>query len=896
MSYSYQPHTTSASQTTYTFSFAGVDPGYISVAHISVEVRNSGDSEFATLDSSKWYLSGTNQITLTPAIAEPADGKNNLRIRRIVPKETPYATFPRGSMLDMLNLDRTFIQTLEAFQEFLDGFLPAGFYFQQNINMNGHKFTNLGAGTASGDSINWDQWDNHEQRIVALETDLTALSSRTIPYYYIATGGETRWEGLPWKFNSALMFIDGVFQNQNLGAFSITDNGFNFAEPLIQGQEVYVLLGSTVADPSSSPTYSELAAYDGLKFIGKCPSVSALRATEPSFTGQKIDVGSYYSGGKTGGGYYTYDSTDTTSADDGMTCIVTPGGKRWKPVLSGRELPATRSGLDTGSDATALWKLWCATGFDKKLDCNVYVSGVGKMADNTHMYGSAQCGIHLTASVSDQVSEGQEGSCLEAGDRSNIVGVRFYGHNFNGAGVFIGGKTGVVVTRCEMSDTYAIGVKNYKSVGSKIYKNHIHSCRHGVLSQQSNDTQLSYNHIHNISWTTGNNGGGAWTSADTNIIISGNIIHDCADVGVDFEGGNNCVSDNNLVARCRNGELTFFGTGTSIVGAPVMGRNVHKNNTVFRDNYALDKDGNSVPTALTDAAGCVVYGTLDLSQDGEIAFENNTVHSTATTGVSLFCFRSRTTSPNSNCKIAFRNNKFITNSGYMGTLLDRQDVVFEGNTLTYKGGTVRTIELRDHRTLKLRNNKVDIESGVVTGNNVFLLSTAISVVGKVIVAGNSFSGYDGVWVYIDQINSGRSVIIDNNDFGEDAGYTTLPVAIGTGGIIWKNTKLRLFRPTGAAINFAGVGAFYQSSFVSMDATAWLMRDGKIKCGYRFALKCDKNDTMYLSAIDAGGAASTGRFPDSTTWATFSGNTITFNSTGTPALSAVVELTLDSVPI
>lgn len=258
MSYSYQPHTTNASQATYTFSFAGIDPGYISTEHLVVEVRASGQSEFTTLDNARWYISGTNQITLTPTIAAPADGKNNLRIRRVVPKDVPYASFPRGSMIDMRNLDRSFIQMLEAFQEFLDGFLPVGFYFQQNINMNGHKFTNLGPGTQSGDSVNWDQWDNHEKRIVALETDLTELSSRTIPFYYIATGGETRWGNLPLKFSTAIMFINGVFQNQNLGAFSISDSGFNFAEPLVKGDEVYVLLGSSLAGPDDYVTFNDL--------------------------------------------------------------------------------------------------------------------------------------------------------------------------------------------------------------------------------------------------------------------------------------------------------------------------------------------------------------------------------------------------------------------------------------------------------------------------------------------------------------------------------------------------------------------------------------------------------------------------------------------------------------
>jgi hypothetical protein len=647
---------------------------------------------------------------------------------------------------------------------------------------------------------------------------------------------------------------------------------------------------------------TELAASNGLTLIGRCSDVATLRTIEPTIAGQRIDVVAYYSGwtgtaNPVGGGYYIYDAADTTTVDDGMLCIVTTGGKRWKPVLANNQMPASRAGLVTGVDATALWKKFCALTVDKILDGSIYVSGVAILADSTNLIGTGPSVVYITASVTDQVTVGNEGSCLEAGNKSQIRGIKFSGQNFNGAGIFIGSKTDVIIDSCEMFNSYAIGVKNYLSTGTKINKCHIHSNRHGVLSQQSDKTIVSNCHVHNISWTSGNNGGGIWTSSDTNMLITNNIVHDCADVGLDFEGGNNCISDGNIVARCRNGELTFFGTSTALTGMPTMGRNTHRNNTVFRESYAYNKDGVSVDNALTDAAGCTVYGTLDVTQDGELSFENNKVYSLSTTGVSLFCFRSRTSDPAATCKIAFRNNVFITKSGYMGTLLDRQDLTFEGNNLVFASGTVRTTELRDHRSMNFRNNTVDIKSGVTTGNNVFLVSTAIAATaGTLDIAKNKFTGYDGVWVYIDQINSGRSVTFDDNDFDDATGYTVIPMAIGTGGVIWKNQRIRLLRPTGTAINFAGIGVLYQSSFICFTAEAWIILAGKIKCGYRFALKCDKNDTMYLSAIDAGGAISTGRFPDATSFVTFTGNTLSFSTTGSSALSAVVTLHLDSIPV
>lgn len=266
MSYSYQAHTTSASQLTYSFSFAGTDPGYIAVSAISVETRASGDTEWSTLDTSLWNLTGTNQITLVSAIAAPADGANNLRVRRIVDKEKPYSSFPRGSMLDMLNLDRSLIQIVEMVQEILDGFLPDGFYFQQNINMNGHKFYNLGDGVDDGDSVNISQlnnvydlldadiqavdtkhtnWNNtQDNQIASLQAGIASNGTAAyVPYRYVAVGGETVISP-PYIFRTARVDRNGVMQHEVDGAYTISGNKITLATPLRAGDVVRVEIGS----------------------------------------------------------------------------------------------------------------------------------------------------------------------------------------------------------------------------------------------------------------------------------------------------------------------------------------------------------------------------------------------------------------------------------------------------------------------------------------------------------------------------------------------------------------------------------------------------------------------------------------------------------------------------
>lgn len=77
-----------------------------------------------------------------------------------------------------------------------------------------------------------------------------------------------------------------------------------------------------------------LAAVDGAKLIGSCQSLSQLRATEPSFDGQQIKLARAAAGKPTVNATLTYDASDTSSPDDGVSIFVTAGGKRWKADIS----------------------------------------------------------------------------------------------------------------------------------------------------------------------------------------------------------------------------------------------------------------------------------------------------------------------------------------------------------------------------------------------------------------------------------------------------------------------------------------------------------------------------------------------------------------------------------
>lgn len=66
----------------------------------------------------------------------------------------------------------------------------------------------------------------------------------------------------------------------------------------------------------------------------RCASIGALRASEPVFPGQRIDLKEYRQGSGFGGGFFIHDDTDTSTPDDGGYCVVTPKGARWKRALN----------------------------------------------------------------------------------------------------------------------------------------------------------------------------------------------------------------------------------------------------------------------------------------------------------------------------------------------------------------------------------------------------------------------------------------------------------------------------------------------------------------------------------------------------------------------------------
>jgi len=72
------------------------------------------------------------------------------------------------------------------------------------------------------------------------------------------------------------------------------------------------------------------------------------------YSGQQFQVGGYYTNGDGGGGTFRYDSTDTTSADNGGTIIVGASSRRYKLIINGPvNIKAWGARGDDSTDDTA---------------------------------------------------------------------------------------------------------------------------------------------------------------------------------------------------------------------------------------------------------------------------------------------------------------------------------------------------------------------------------------------------------------------------------------------------------------------------------------------------------------------------------------------------------------
>lgn len=129
------------------------------------------------------------------------------------------------------------------------------------------------------------------------------------------------------------------------GKASIADGGQNFFQKVTgAAPATYTDNGVDVIVPTGGDG-SE--AWVSIGSIKPASTISELRGLTPVYDGQQVELLGHTLAG-IGGGTFYYDASDTTSADNNGTVIVTSGGARWKRRLPGKLNLEMFGGLPNG--------------------------------------------------------------------------------------------------------------------------------------------------------------------------------------------------------------------------------------------------------------------------------------------------------------------------------------------------------------------------------------------------------------------------------------------------------------------------------------------------------------------------------------------------------------------
>ncbi|WP_047605895.1 right-handed parallel beta-helix repeat-containing protein [Rahnella aquatilis] len=494
----------------------------------------------------------------------------------------------------------------------------------------------------------------------------------------------------------------------------------------------------------------------------KCADVNALRNLSSVKEGQIIYLAEYSNGSGKGGGTFKVDLADKQSPDDGGYCFINSSGERIKRVVAGNKIRASDYGMDgKPGDNTMAFKDFLKCKLDKIIDVSIFTGGMARLADDTRLSASDGAVIYATSDVNHdpERSQNNQGQTLEVGNNCDIDGVIINGGGFRNNGFLIEKKTNVTVKNCRISNGKGQAILDYMSKNCVYAGNSISTSYHGIQLWLSKNIKINENQISQVK-------GGIWSACAQNVYAAKNLIHDCSDVGLDWEGGNNCISDGNTIKFCTNGELAVFATGPELKRFNIpMGNLTHKNNIVVRAGDYLNRAGTKKINYLKDVGACMIYGNLDPHLIGPIIFENNNITAQNSLNKSMRCFASRA-SNKSDAVIIFKNNKFESFSNDMGMLNGLNKVVFTDNKFIYHSDkyNVNSTLFQNFNSLSMTSNEINVLSAGNRNSAIFTINSGHGSSDEVEMQKNTFTGFSAYAFVVTGRNLTRQPVIKDNVF------------------------------------------------------------------------------------------------------------------------------------
>lgn len=206
------------------------------------------------------YLDGmltTNYTWASDAVIRldtPLTATTEVLLVRRTEKGYLFIQFAAGAPFISENLDTQNTQFLHLAQEMVEGRSIEGFY--GDISMNGYKITNLAAGTAPGDAVNYGQLSGVDNRVSALEQTWLVPSS-SYPWFTTTTA-EVDVLTPGFTFTKAAVYINGVCQTPGY-SYEVVDSTIMLADPVPAGTHVMARLGEDVPNEQGYATTAQLS-------------------------------------------------------------------------------------------------------------------------------------------------------------------------------------------------------------------------------------------------------------------------------------------------------------------------------------------------------------------------------------------------------------------------------------------------------------------------------------------------------------------------------------------------------------------------------------------------------------------------------------------------------------
>lgn len=386
------------------------------------------------------------------------------------------------------------------------------------------------------------------------------------------------------------------------------------------------------------------------------------------------------------------------------------------------------------------------------------------------------------------------GHFLQVSKKENVFiqGICFDGRDFKAGAVNITNSNDITVSHCYSlnSTTQAFVISN-EAKSINILFNRMERTFHGVQCWDAEDVLILGNRVNKVK-------GGLWHAVSRNIRYIGNHVQNCYDVGIDMEGGENCIAANNVVIGCQQGELAVF---KGNVNSKNWGHNlIFKDNIVIASSTFIMPDGTVTPCKY----GGLMVNSINSGASRGIVFEGNEIE---VWGERYGIFTNEL-SQTDDCGIDFKNNTIHirSESGHAHRIQSAFGVNVYDNKFIFEVENGSINEIKNSWNANIDNNLYHFKKGrsVIGSHHAVYLYTDVigETTQQLFFKRNKFKGCGAYACRANSFrNYGKSLfVLEDNLFSELAEVGGGLKVESNYGVFYINQRLKIKVDTTKVIN------------------------------------------------------------------------------------------------